>query len=397
MLARRMQWIVRRVVVFFGAATVILCALSVLGGFAPKLAYLGVVGSSLLSQGGPWLVVAPLFGVGCTVAASVRRSRSTVIFAGIGALAAIGAGVAMMQMASAASAAGASIDLGSALSVSTVFKSVPSDATEQYGSHGQEVLKAAVYRPTRRSENLAPVLVYVHGGGFIAGARTDHAQDMKWFAERGWLVISVDYPLSSEQRHLWDQASRYIGCSLGWVARNSQRFGGDASRLTLIGESAGGNFVLNAAYMANQGALQSSCEGTIPHVSAVSALYPVVDLAGIYENPDLALGSFSRRLATYYTGGTPQQYPERYAAVSPSTHISATAPPTLIIVGASDHLVPPEGAYAFAASATEAGVEVRVVRFPFGEHGFDLLAGSIGNQLFRQVTFEFLKRHGQGP
>jgi acetyl esterase len=398
MLARRLQLIVRRALVFFGAATIILCALSVLGGFAPNLAYVGVIGSSLLSQGGPWLIVVPLLGAVCIiVAASVRRSRSTVIFAAIGVLAALGAGVAVMQMAGAASAAGASIHLASALSLSTVFEPVPNHATEQYGSYGQAALNVTIYRPTAHSGNSVPVLVYVHGGGFVAGARTDHAQDMEWFAERGWLVISVDYPLSSEQRHLWDQARRYIACSLAWVAQNSQRYGADASRLSLIGESAGGSLVLNAAYMANQDNLPSSCEGTVPHVSAVCLLYPVVDLAGVYANPDPALGSFSRRLATSYTGGTPQEYPDRYAAVSPSTHISTMAPPTLIIVGASDHLVPPEGAYAFAASATEAGVEVRVVRFPFGEHGFDLLAGSIGNQLFRQSTYEFLKRHGQAP
>jgi len=398
MLARTLQSMARRALSYLGAMLVIVSALIVLGGLVPKLPYLGVAGSAVLSPYGPWMIVLPFTGIACVVlATSVRRSRSTAILTGIGLMAAIGASVAVVRMVNAASGAGVSIHLTKAFSLSTVFEPVPLDATEQYGSYGQEVLRVAVYRPTGRSDRPAPVLVYVHGGGFVAGARTDHAQDMKWFAERGWLVISVDYPLSSEQRHLWDQASRDIGCSLDWVARNSPRYGADASRLSLIGEFAGGSLVLNVAYMANQGTLLSSCGGTVPHVSAVSALYPVVDLAGIYANPDAALGSFSRRLAIDYTGGVPEQYPDRYAAVSPATHISPAAPPTFILVGTSDHLVPPQGAYDFAARAAAAGIEAHLVRFPYGEHGFDRMAGSIGNQLFRQATYNFLCSHGQAP
>jgi acetyl esterase len=398
MSARTLKSSARCALAILGATFVIISALIVIGGFIPKLAYLGVAGSSMLSQYGPWMIVVPLIGVACVaLATSVRRSTSAAIVAAIGLLAVIGANVAVIQMVNAASGAGVPIHLGSAFNLSTVFEPVPLDATEEYGSYGLEALKVAIYRPTRHSDHPAPVLLYVHGGGFVAGSRTDHAQDMKWFAEKGWLVISVDYPLSSEQRHLWDQASRYIGCSLVWVARNSLRYGADASRLSLIGESAGGSLVLNAAYMANQGTLLSSCGGTIPHVSAVSALYPVVDLAGVYANPDLALGSFSRRLAIYYTGGYPEQYPDRYAAVSPSTHINSAAPPTLVFVGTSDHLVPPEGAYAFASRAEAAGIQIRLVRFPYGEHGFDRMAGSIGNQLFRKATYDFLCSHGQVP
>jgi acetyl esterase len=390
--------VVRRALMFLGATMVIVSALLVLGGFLSTLAYLGIAGSSALSQYGPWLIVLPVMGVAIYLAATSKRAgRGTVILGGLGLLSSLGASIAVAQMIHAANGAGVSIHLGKTFSLSTVFEPVPLDATEQYGSCGPEALYVAVYRHKGPSDRLAPVLVYIHGGGFVAGARTDHAQDMQWFAEKGWLVISVDYPLSSEHRHLWDQASRDIGCALVWVAQNSARYGANASRLSLIGESAGGSLVLNAAYWANQGTLPSSCEGSVPHVSAVSVLYPVVDLANIYANPDPALGSFSRRLATYYTGGTPQQYPERYAAVLPAAHISTAAPPTFMLVAANDHLVPPEGAYAFAKTAAAAGIDVRLVRFPYGEHGFDRMAGSIGNQLFRQATYDFLKSHGQAP
>jgi acetyl esterase/lipase len=209
--------------------------------------------------------------------------------------------------------------------------------------------------------------------------------------------IAVDYTLSSEQVHLWNLTIRQIGCSLAWVARNSARYGGDAGRLSLFGDSAGGNLVINAGYMANQRTLRSSCGGKVPHVATVVAMYPVVDVAASKDNADALLGAFARYLTAAYTGGTPRQYPDRYAAVSSATHINPAAPATLIIVGTNDHLVSPEGAYAFADKARTAGIEVRLVRFPHGEHGFDAVDGGIGDQLARQATYMFLKAHGQAP
>jgi acetyl esterase/lipase len=98
-----------------------------------------------------------------------------------------------------------------------------------------------------------------------------------------------------------------------------------------------------------------------------------------------------------YTGGSPEQYPDRYAVVNSATHISAAAPPTLLIVPEADHLVAPDAAYEFNAQVQAAGVATRLIRMPYAEHAFDLTSGSIGDQLVRQSTLRFLEEHGLKP
>ena len=69
--------------------------------------------------------------------------------------------------------------------------------------------------------------------------------------------------------------------------------------------SAGGNLAINSAYLWASGRLRSSCGGTMLKVAAVSAVYPVLDPAGLCDNRDPALGGTSRDMAGAYTGGPP--------------------------------------------------------------------------------------------
>ena len=151
--------------------------------------------------------------------------------------------------------------------------------------------------------------------------------------------MSFEYPLSSEKRPTWNVTHPLLGCALVWANANAARYGGDAGRLALWGESAGGNLVLNVSYMANAGTLKPACPGVLPNIRATAALYPVVDPARMYHNPDIIVGRFARMMTTRYTGGTPDQFPDRYAAIDASSHITAKAPPTLLIIPQSDHLV----------------------------------------------------------
>ena len=241
-----------------------------------------------------------------------------------------GASVITTRMTAAVEHAGADIDLIDTFGIGA-RESAP-DAEAAYTTFDGEPLGLSIYQPSGAStQNRAPVLVFVHGGGWVAGDRAAHSADLRWFAEQGWLTISVDYTLSTAERHLWDVTQSQIGCALAWVAANAQRYGGDPRRLSLSGDSAGGNLAINTAYLAAAGRLPSSCGGRVPAVGAVSALYPVVDPAGFYNNDDPAFGGTARDMAGAYTGGSPQQFPQRYAAISSATYISAAAPPTLII------------------------------------------------------------------
>jgi acetyl esterase len=381
------------VVIVIAALLVLPTALAVLGTHLYDVPYLGLA-TAYVPWYLPWLVVASMAGaVLALIHWRVRRSRVGAVLAVLAAVTVAGASVIDARMIAAVEHAGADISLIPTFGIGVPKHAAPDDEAT-YGIFEGQPLRLAIFRPTA---SRAPVLVYIHGGGWVAGDLTAHSTDLRWFAEQGWLVVSVDYTLSSADRHLWDVTQDQIGCALGWVVANAPRYGGDPSRLSVSGHSAGGNLAINTAYLSAAGQLRSSCGGTMPKVAAVSAVYPVVDPAGFYDNRDPALGGTSRGMVGSYTGGSPQQFPDRYASIASNAHISAGAPPTLIVVGEADHLVPVDGTYRFVERARAAGVDVELVTVPYADHVFDGRRGSIGEQAYRQLTARWLGDHGQAP
>jgi acetyl esterase/lipase len=383
------------VVLVVAALLIVPPTLGVLGTFLADVPYVGLA-TTYVPWYLPWLTVAAMAGgVLAVVGWRVRRSRIGAVLALVAALTVAGASVIDARMIAAVEHAGADISLIDTFGIGTPRQAAPDDEPT-YTTFEGEPLRLSIYRPSG-SGSRAPVLVYIHGGGWVAGDRNALSTDMRWFAEQGWLVVSVDYALSSADRHLWDVTQDQIGCALGWVVDNAPRYGGDPTRLSLSGASAGGNLAINTAYLSAAGGLRSSCGGTMPKVGAVAAMYPAVDPAGFYANRDPVVGGASRGMASAYTGGSPQDFPDRYARISSDTHINAAAPPTLIVVGEADHLVPVDGTYRFAEQARAAGVDVKLVAVPYADHVFDGRRGSIGQQAYRQLTARWLRDHGQSP
>ncbi|RYE70571.1 MAG: alpha/beta hydrolase [Rhizobiaceae bacterium] len=373
-----------------------LCAIAALGSLVPAIPLLGELGPVLISAFGPWVTIIALFAAVLTFRRwYALRRRTLLALTGIAGFAAIGSGFVQARQIATAEANGARIDLFQALLARSQADSAIAPVTWIYARHDGENLPLDIYRPTQPpSGGTAPVFVYIHGGGWNAETLKQRQADYRWFAERGYLVISLEYTLASRQRHTWNVVQPQLGCALAWIGANAARYGGDASRLALWGESAGGNLVLNLSYMANRGSLAPSCPGKVPKVAATVALYPVVDPARMYRNPDRLVGMFGRLMTVNYVGGSPDEFPDRYALIASSTHISSAAPPTLLIVPDADHLVVPAAADEFARRTRAAGVDLRMIRMPFAEHAFDLRSGSIGNQMVRQVMLRFLEEHG---
>jgi|RhiMetStandDraft_4_1073278.scaffolds.fasta_scaffold32625_2 acetyl esterase/lipase len=385
------------VVIVIATAFVVVPALGVLGTYLYGVPYVGLT-TAYVPQFVVWLLLASLAGGGLALYRWWhRRDLYSMAVVMLAVVTVVGAGVITGRMTAAVDRAGADISLFDAFGVGVAKSAVP-DADVVYSAFDGGPLSLSIFRPPGvTAASTAPVLVYIHGGGWVSGDRNAHSADLRWFADQGWLTITVDYPLSDGQRHLWNLTQNHIGCALAWVAVNAGKYGGDPNRLALSGDSAGGNLAINAAYLAAGGALPSTCGGRVPVVRAVSVLYPVVDPAGFYANPDPALGGASRDMAGAYTGGSPQQFPDRYTAITSGSYLSRLSPPTLMIVGAADHLVPVAGAYRFAEVARAAGVDVKLVAVPYADHVFDGRPGSIGQQAYRQLTAQWLRAHGLAP
>ncbi len=100
--------------------------------------------------------------------------------------------------------------------------------------------------PLARGEvESAPVVLYVHGGGFRILSKDTHWVMGLAFARRGYVVFNVGYRLAP--RYPFPAAVTDVCAALDYVGKNARRFGADMDRLVFAGESAGGNLVTSLA------------------------------------------------------------------------------------------------------------------------------------------------------
>jgi acetyl esterase len=379
-------------------AALLICVLVLTGAQFYGIPFLSPIGSTVLSIFSPWLVVVPIV-IGAFELWRWRasHSRSSLIITAVAVAATGWASLAVARMLAEFHHHHVPVDLVRAFAMKVPAGSMHDDDLV-FGTWQDQPLHLLVYKPrSPAAGQSAPILLYIHGGGFSMGDRFESGTNLRWFANRGWLALSIDYTLSSVDRHLWDVTTGQVACAMAWTAANAARLGGDPARISLLGSSAGGNLAINAAYLANAGRLESSCGGIVPRVSAVSALYPPVDLAAAWASRVPAISDMARQFNMYYVGGSPEQFPDRYRFVASAPHINAAAPPTLIIFGANDHLVPPDATDRFAQQARKAGIDIESIRFPYGDHAFNLNQYGLGNQFYLGMTDQFLSGHGQRP
>ena len=113
-----------------------------------------------------------------------------------------------------------------------------------------------IYTPEGAESGPMPVVVYYHGGGWvIADLDTYEASAMALAKKANSVVVSVEYRHAPE--HKFPAAHEDAFAAYKWVLANAGQFGGDASKVAVAGESAGGNLAANVAIMARDGNVQA--------------------------------------------------------------------------------------------------------------------------------------------
>ncbi|GAA5089736.1 alpha/beta hydrolase [Nocardia iowensis] len=232
-----------------------------------------------------------------------------------------------------------------------------------------------------------PAVVWVHGGGWAHGDRGEAPEWHKWLTDKGYAVFAIDYRLTPPPR--WNQAPADVKCAVGWVKQQAGKYGIDPERVMIAGGSAGGNLALMAAYADDR--VLPSCAVTDTAVKAVAAFYPVPDLAEAWR--DTGLPDRMHAFLADYTGGTPDQVPDRYKAASPVTYVRPNVPPTLLLHGTRDHVAPYRGSVELNERLRRVGVESQLLAIPYGEHIYDFTWGDWGTQISRHVFGKFLADH----
>jgi acetyl esterase/lipase len=148
---------------------------------------------------------------------------------------------------------------------------------------------------------------------------------------------------------------------------------------------------LVAAYSSGDPRIPPACGVPDPAVQGVISLYAPVDLVYGYANPMRPDVLGGNEALEAYLGGPPAGRLETYRLASPRSWLDHPVPPTLLLHGASDPMVESLHSVLLASELEAAGHRVRRVLVPFGEHGFDMRPGSVGEQLARRAILQFLR------
>lgn len=246
-----------------------------------------------------------------------------------------------------------------------------------------ETLRADLYRP-RTPASHAPLLVYVHGGGWVLGFRRWQGRVlMRRLVKAGWVCVSVQYRLSPWAT--WPDHIVDVKRAIAWAKRMAPTWGADPDRLVVSGNSAGGHLAALAALTPGKKELEPDLGELDTNVAALVAWYGVYDLLDRAKAwPHGALRRLWELLVMKRRVG---QARELFELASPITHVAAASPPTLLVHGTLDTLVPIASARAMQARFDEvAPGRSRLLEIEGAEHAFEVFWSRRGTYAVEAVA-----------
>lgn len=250
----------------------------------------------------------------------------------------------------------------------------------QFGTGGGRPLLADVFTPPGGAPTGAPGVVIVHGGGWREGDRTQLRSYGIQLARRGFVAAAIEYRLLGESP--WPAQIHDVKAAVRWMRANAAALGVDPERIAITGNSAGGHLSLLAAATPAVSALEGDGghAGVSSAVAATIAFYPVVRFVDDDGRPDVGAFLFDE-----------DPSPDAVATGSPITHVRADFPPTMLIHGTSDEVVPPRHSTEMYDALIAAGVPAELHMFADQPHGFD--ADARFSRLCAEAMALFIERY----
>lgn len=256
----------------------------------------------------------------------------------------------------------------------------------EYGRVGDKPLLLDLYSP-KELKTPVPGLIFIHGGGWKSGKRADYRVYTIDFARKGYVVATISYRLVPEA--VFPAAVEDAKCAVRWMRASAAELRVDPDRIAVIGGSAGGYLALMVGYTAGQ----SRLEGAGGHAEVSSAVQAVVDLYGPTDF-DTPLGRASD-LVRNFLGKSYADDPELYRFASPIDHLDAEDPPTFVLHGTIDSLVPVEQSDLLVEKLKSLAVPYWYDRLDGWPHTMDL-ARTV-NQRCQLLVSQFLETHLKAP
>lgn len=246
-----------------------------------------------------------------------------------------------------------------------------------YSPDANKLHKLDILRLKKLPKTAMPVLVWIHGGGFVGGAKADGYKHLMRFAKRGYLCASINYRFAYE-KHFPGQLED-CKCAIRFLRAHAKQYNLDADHIGVWGASAGGNLV---AMLGTTGGVKEF-EGTGGWEKFSSRVQAVVDYYGMTDfnaiNELVKQGKATQRFmdrsgkdSVSHLLGVEKWWenPELCRKASPTTYVSKDDPPFYIFHGDLDPLTNHEQGELLNERLRKAGVESDFYLVVGGKHGW---------------------------
>ena len=249
------------------------------------------------------------------------------------------------------------------------------------GQGGGRELRADVYTPPAGAANRAGVLL-IHGGGWVQGDRSQLRGYGILLGRTGYTCVACEYRLAPGSK--WPAQIHDVKAALRWMRANAGKLGIDPTKIAVSGNSAGGHLSMMLAGTQNV----AEFEGEGGNAGAGTEVAACI----AYYGPTILAAGRASDAVTALLGRDADE--ARARAASPVTY-AASMPPTLLITGNKDELVPEESAFRMYRAIADAGGKAELHVYEGAPHAFDALP-AFGRQT-AEIMRLFLDRHVANP
>jgi len=233
------------------------------------------------------------------------------------------------------------------------------EKTELNVSYGADAAqKMDIYLPKDRSTAATKVIILIHGGGWTQGDKSEFTPFVDTLKKRlpGYAIININYRLANGTANFFPTQENDVKAAIQFIydKRNEYLI---SDKYVLLGASAGGHLALLHAY-----------KNTTPvKIKAVVDFYGPTDLVDMYNNP---INPLVPLLLLQVTGGTPTTHASLYTQSGPINFVNAQSPPTIILHGGADIVVPFSQSVLLRTKLLTFGVTNQYVFYPTENHGW---------------------------
>ncbi|MFO0940727.1 MAG: alpha/beta hydrolase [Pirellulales bacterium] len=242
-----------------------------------------------------------------------------------------------------------------------------------YINDGDPAQRLDIYYPEQMTSQPLPLIVHIHGGGWMGGSK--FPCDIRSMTKYGYVVASVEYRFS--QKAKFPAQIQDCQAAIRWLRANAQRYNINPEKIGVIGGSAGGHLSALVGVAGGKRAFTviGGNEDQSDAVQCVCDIFGPTNFASVVEQAEN-----DKNVKNIFKFNTPSDpYSEligaklsdkdKTAAVSPITYVDKNCPPTLILHGTHDTLVPFAQSEELEAAMKKQGVPVWLQTFPGAGHG----------------------------